>query len=633
MKNLKHLTPFKYFALTNFPYIEADFDALTNYELFCKIVEYVNNISSVQNDVTDNFNELLSDWNEYAEALSDEWNETKNYIDNYFDNLNVQDEINNKIDEMATEGYFDDLFERVFKADILTLTADTVSDWIDDNLSQETGYIIDKSLTVENAGADAKITGYGVNPLLLNSLEEIQLGYTLATGYITETGTVEAYANVYTSDYTLNGELIFWLSSRDYFGAVRCAFYDSSDNFISAVKTGNATDYHTKTPIIVPENASKLVVQRIGLTNPTILYTHNVDKMLTLLKEGVDSTTNPSGTEETLTFIDANGYYTASGSFETYSRVTTATIDVNTGEQYAINTRNYYSLAIVVFFDSSNNFISGIHLANNQNPVHNLVVTVPANASKMMIQRYSAYPNTSVYLVTGVTSKTVLSDLYDKYITVIGDSVTEKNYRAKTNWSMYIRNWCDAVIQNLGLGGTGFMAGKDSSINYKTRISQISDVADIIGVAMSFNDIADESVSLGTVTDTLASNTVAGYTNDFFDTLLNTYPNKPIICYVQNPWSTFHYGVERSDTWIDLLTQICNRHGIPFYKDLYFGGTLKPWISSNRTEYFTSDDTDGGVIGDTDGLHPNSKGHKIIARYLYTKFADNVIDEGLNYKL
>ena len=32
--NYTNLTPFKWFILENFPFIEASFDALTNYQLF-----------------------------------------------------------------------------------------------------------------------------------------------------------------------------------------------------------------------------------------------------------------------------------------------------------------------------------------------------------------------------------------------------------------------------------------------------------------------------------------------------------------------------------------------------------------------------------------------------------------------
>jgi lysophospholipase L1-like esterase len=80
------LTPFKWFILENFPFIEADFDALTNYELFCKIGKEMNKIIEATN---------LS--GEQVEALTE-------FVNNFFDNLNVQEEINNKLDEMAQDG-------------------------------------------------------------------------------------------------------------------------------------------------------------------------------------------------------------------------------------------------------------------------------------------------------------------------------------------------------------------------------------------------------------------------------------------------------------------------------------------------------------------------------------------------
>ena len=42
MNMFNHLPPFKWYVLQNFPFIEADFDAITNYQLLCKIVEYLN---------------------------------------------------------------------------------------------------------------------------------------------------------------------------------------------------------------------------------------------------------------------------------------------------------------------------------------------------------------------------------------------------------------------------------------------------------------------------------------------------------------------------------------------------------------------------------------------------------------
>ena len=92
------LTPFKMQVLQSFPFIDADFDALTNYELLCKIVEYLNvtieNVNIMEDDL---------------DQLKLEFTALKNYIDNYFDNLDVQDEINNKLDEMAESGELEEI--------------------------------------------------------------------------------------------------------------------------------------------------------------------------------------------------------------------------------------------------------------------------------------------------------------------------------------------------------------------------------------------------------------------------------------------------------------------------------------------------------------------------------------------
>lgn len=83
------LTPFKLFTLQNFPYIEADFDAITNYQLFCKVVEYLNQVIANENTV---------------ESIVQQQIDNINILYNWFSELDVQDEINNKLDEMVEDG-------------------------------------------------------------------------------------------------------------------------------------------------------------------------------------------------------------------------------------------------------------------------------------------------------------------------------------------------------------------------------------------------------------------------------------------------------------------------------------------------------------------------------------------------
>lgn len=100
MFKYEDLTPFQtFYCNSNFPFIEETFDSMTTYKMLCKIVGYlqdvvipnVNQIGNSQNDLIDKFNEL------------------KNYVDNYFINLDVQNEINNKLDEMAKDGTLENL--------------------------------------------------------------------------------------------------------------------------------------------------------------------------------------------------------------------------------------------------------------------------------------------------------------------------------------------------------------------------------------------------------------------------------------------------------------------------------------------------------------------------------------------
>lgn len=101
--DLKNITPFKLCVLTNFPFIEADFDAVTNYQLLCKVVEKLNEI--IANTDKQNSN---------IELLETNFATLYNFTKNYFDNLDVQEEINNKLDKMAEDGSLSALIKPFF---------------------------------------------------------------------------------------------------------------------------------------------------------------------------------------------------------------------------------------------------------------------------------------------------------------------------------------------------------------------------------------------------------------------------------------------------------------------------------------------------------------------------------------
>lgn len=115
--NYKNLTPFKWFVLENFPFIEADFDALTEWQLFCKIGKEINKIIDSQNLV-----------GTQTETLTTNFINLQNYINDYFENLNVQNEINTKLNEMAQDGTLANIINQEIFSEINNNIAQNTSD-------------------------------------------------------------------------------------------------------------------------------------------------------------------------------------------------------------------------------------------------------------------------------------------------------------------------------------------------------------------------------------------------------------------------------------------------------------------------------------------------------------------------
>lgn len=114
--NFNKLTPFKWFVLENFPFIEADFDALTEWQLFCKLGKEINKIINSENTL-----------GTQMENVTNAFIELQNYVNNYFDNLNVQDEINNKLNQMAQDGTLEEIIGAYLNTKAI-LGFDTIND-------------------------------------------------------------------------------------------------------------------------------------------------------------------------------------------------------------------------------------------------------------------------------------------------------------------------------------------------------------------------------------------------------------------------------------------------------------------------------------------------------------------------
>lgn len=134
---------FRNFVLKNFPFLEDDFDALTDYELFCKMVEYMK--KSLEH--IESYDSQFVDFNNRLSAM-----------ENYFNNLDVQEEINNKLDEMAENGELTDIIAQYLGlAGLLTFNnvddMKTANNLVNGSITKTLGY----STIQDNGGGYYKI--------------------------------------------------------------------------------------------------------------------------------------------------------------------------------------------------------------------------------------------------------------------------------------------------------------------------------------------------------------------------------------------------------------------------------------------------------------------------------------------
>ena len=92
-------SPFRRFVTTIGVFPTAFTDAMTYYECLAYLVKYLEDT-------------VITAVNENAEALEEVqtlYIQLKSYVDNYFTNLDVQEEINKKLDQMTASGELGDL--------------------------------------------------------------------------------------------------------------------------------------------------------------------------------------------------------------------------------------------------------------------------------------------------------------------------------------------------------------------------------------------------------------------------------------------------------------------------------------------------------------------------------------------
>ena len=531
------LTPFKMQVLQNFPFIDADFDALTNYELLCKVVEYLN--------LTIHDVEVLHDDVEEFSAKIDEFQ-------HYFDNLDVQEEINNKLDQMAIDGtltrligeYVDPVlnaYKQEVNSELNALSSsvdsrinalasgepkgvyETTAALIAANpetgvyLVTDDGYVysfvhnassVTQLVEYQSSGIAAGSVGlYEISSGLKNELEtkvKIQptptagRHYRISDGVAVENTSSASYAS-YILDVSV-GEtyyLKYYEQSINTYGYI---FVDdlTNMNVISYGMQGTGTLTKQSSYVKVPSGATKLLGSLYG-TSPRFedyeVYKVN-EKSINDIEKALTKNFVYVIPEYTVTtdkhYRIVNGEPVANTDFAIYS---TVDLDVTAGEAYYIKWVERSTLTqLYLVVDNNNKVIMSGGYGTGSDTEEEAHIIIPDGGVTLLISGYNSsatYPMTTPIIKKKASLE---SYLQGKKISILGDSVSTKQNRnavemtitasdVNVELSAYLTYY--DVQNSLSLGGQTFTSDQVGS--EVTFTPAAGDVNKVIGRPLNYN--------------------------------------------------------------------------------------------------------------------------------------------------
>ena len=632
----------------NFPY--SNFHEMNMDEIIKIIKNMLEEWSTYHAEWDHWMDEMKDDWSNYQEVMNEAWQNMQDFINNYFDNLDVQEEINNKIVSMIQTGEFGLLVNEYIPP--------AVNAWLNLNITEPTGVIIDTSLTVAGACADAKATGDAVNNIKSILGDYINLEYT-ANKAIIANGVYD------TVGYKMSNYIDVTMFNKVYLYAyltvntLQCAFFDKDKRILNRPDSGKYSytsddgtaqggNYY-EFNLDVPENAvyfaftianageANSKIELNGFIPKTTSRFNNledaVDEQLSQVKiysEYLLSKTNIIDNGNILDYTTTNesGYISNdNGSvIASESLYHTDYIELSPNTKYYIG--GLYTPEFYAFYTKDSD---GYHFVSSDTTGSIQITSTEQTKGYFTTDERLLYLRASVFSASNTNRYVSQKDEYNslktdfteyikipsvlkgKKVLVLGDSISDNRYHTVgipewNKWASYLAEKTGFILTNDSMHATGYLCYTNNDVN-TALVNRVTDHTDseeydLIVIFVGVNDFK-ENFPFGTSADTDKDEYVNAAMKYVLTYLTDTFTTARICAFLPLQYmgkDTIHDGGNMAQ-YVSKMREIYDEYSVTTL-DLFNHGGFRAWIPAFNNEFGMLADNGQGVTVH-DGLHPN----------------------------